>query len=292
METQFPILYWGSYLIFLGLLIFGKKYLGKYRIAGFVIVIIVMLTASFGPKDVVSETYNLLLWLLIPTFIVALNEGGHIIGMLMQGLKIESFLILPFFGQVKLAPQKLTNRAYFLGVWMGPAMSLPMLALGYLWPTSEFAKGVALLGALIGAFNAFPVFQLDGGHMIARLLDKRVSKDVSLLIQTVASTIFLGAMIKFGVATIFIVLLGLPVVLMILALLSDLKSFKWKYDFNEEAQVEENIGSGIVMIKKKLPLGFAFLWIGLTAILLLGFYDLGGFTEIGPALENFVNSMK
>lgn len=288
---EFPLLFWGLYSLLLLAFMFGKQKLGKMRIPAIIILIAGLLVAQYG-GNVVIMTYYMLLSFIVPIIIVALHEGGHVIGALIQNIKIESVLVLPFFGQVKLAPQTITNKKHFWMVWMGPAMSLPMLAMGYIWPNSDFAISIAIFGAIVGVFNSVPIMQLDGGHLLARMLDRRVTEYGSLVIQLIFSIIFLIVAWATGVAFVFIVLLGLPVAFFLIPVLKGKKKPIFLAKEEQENTEEESMGREIVMIKEKLHWSYAIVWLGVIGILLLGFFDLGGYDKLLVSLTTFIESLK
>ncbi|OGC58230.1 hypothetical protein A2976_03950 [candidate division WWE3 bacterium RIFCSPLOWO2_01_FULL_41_9] len=112
-----------------------------------------------------------------------------------QGLKIERIIATPFFGAVKVHPNRLNTKKQFCLTIAGPASAIPVLALSWVWPDFTPLKFTALLGAIMGVFNILPIIFLDGGKILLTLLEHRLNETEAVftgLVFTLLSVVILA----------------------------------------------------------------------------------------------------
>ena len=145
---------------------------------------------------------------------ILLHEFGHSLTSNALGLPVRSITLFLFGGLASLSGEPERPRDEFLIGAAGPLVSILLgglfLGMGFLVPAepalAEVARSIFLwlgtINLILAAFNLFPGFPLDGGHLLRAVLWSSTKDfDRSTRIASAAGALFALALIGVGVLT-------------------------------------------------------------------------------------------
>ena len=132
--------------------------------------------------------------------VLIFHEYGHVRAMKKFGIPTKGFYLIPFFGGVAVGDKARTQWEALYISMMGPVYGLVMTAafyVAFLVTGSHFCGLVTSVSALLNLVNLFPVYPLDGGHVVKALVFSRRNRIALALLLTI-SAICLFAAWSFG----------------------------------------------------------------------------------------------
>ncbi|VAW81152.1 Zn-dependent protease [hydrothermal vent metagenome] len=183
--------------------------------------------------------------------VIMFHEYGHVQAMKKFGIPTKGFYLIPFVGGVAIGDKAKSEWQELYISMMGPVYGLLMTVtffVAYLMSGNNFVGLVASISALINVFNLFPIYPLDGGHVVKSMVFSG-KKYWGILFLLLGSALGFVISLKFGLYFIcFFIVLG------VLDLL-----FSWK-----ELHHEEKISMD------KYGIMFSFIWYIATVITFIG----------------------
>ncbi len=216
------------------------------------------------------------------TIIVAIHELGHVAGARLQGIKVTKFLVMPFFGAIRVDETNMTLEKHFWVVWAGPATSIPLVLATLMFYTSPILRFIALVELAVSILNCLPILVLDGSKMLGDLLAGRVTKGTFATIiagTTIGSIVILGLL---GVNIIDLVFLAWPIIAAVFWAI-------WQQLREKDKPTQEAYSGDDELFSlyqgNRLSIYYAGAWLGLVAFSAWGFYYLGGMQEVTANLN-------
>ena len=122
--------------------------------------------------------------------VLIFHEYGHVRAMKKFGIPTKGFYLIPFFGGVAVGDKARTQWESLYISMMGPVYGLVMTAafyVAFLITGSHFCGLVTSISALLNLVNLFPVYPLDGGHVVKALVFSRRNRIALILLLTVSA---------------------------------------------------------------------------------------------------------
>ena len=110
---------------------------------------------------------------------IAVHELGHAAALMYFGARIRKVSIRIYGAKIDYSGI-LGSRERAISLAAGPAAGAIYSAAAYMMPGS-FGKLSAMAGAVMTVFNALPILPLDGGQILACIVDRSKAKKVSAL---------------------------------------------------------------------------------------------------------------
>jgi len=186
--------------------------------SSFLIILAIFSLFSFYNGGVAAAAQTLLLFLMLFGSVL-LHELGHALVAEKNGITTKNITLYPFGGiaYINNLPDD-ENIEIYVAI-AGPvvnfiitAISIPLIILGV-----PLAFELAFINIVMGVFNLFPAFPMDGGRILRALLSKKIGRrkatEKSLLVSNVSAVLFFAM----GVYTGWISLIVVSVFLLIAA---------------------------------------------------------------------------
>ena len=122
--------------------------------------------------------------------VLMFHEYGHVRAMKKFGIPTKGFYLIPFLGGVAVGDKARTQWESLYISMMGPVYGLAMTAafyVAFLITGSHFCGLVTSISALLNLVNLFPVYPLDGGHVIKALVFSRRNRVALTLLLTISA---------------------------------------------------------------------------------------------------------
>jgi putative peptide zinc metalloprotease protein len=132
--------------------------------------------------------------------VLMFHEFGHVRAMKKFGIPTKGFYLIPFFGGIAVGDKARTQWESLYISMMGPVYGLLMTAgfyVTFLITGSHFCGLVTSISALLNLVNLFPVYPLDGGHVVKALVFSRRNQ-LALISLLAVSALCLFATWSFG----------------------------------------------------------------------------------------------
>ena len=133
-----------------------------------------------------------------------IHECAHILMGLLLGLKIQSLSIMPFGFNINFkdnAEIKKHNCKKILIAAAGPMLNFLIAVILIFVKQTPTIQNIIYLNILIGGFNLFPIYPLDGGRILKTILkikklkaeevSYKISKTVVIIITAISSVLIL-----------------------------------------------------------------------------------------------------
>lgn len=166
--------------------------------------------------------------LLVFTYVImTLHEAAHLVSALCIGLKAESITLAPFGVQLKLKNKIVNSLAEEIILYSsGPLMNGIMAAMGLIIKNDEIYK----LNMSLFIVNLIPVYPLDGGMIIKRVLSYRVGSEYAETIIKTISVLVIITIAAFTAATWYFGEFNMSLIIMTLFLIGNILTSSEKYD--------------------------------------------------------------
>jgi putative peptide zinc metalloprotease protein len=142
--------------------------------------------------------------------VLVFHEYGHVRAMKKFGIPTKGFYLIPFMGGVAVGDKARTQWEELYISMMGPVFGLAMTAVFYvifLVTGSHFCGLITATSALLNLVNLFPVYPLDGGHVVkAMVLSRRNHLALILLFTVSAICLYVAWVFGFYFLMFFIVI--------------------------------------------------------------------------------------
>ncbi|MET0356313.1 MAG: site-2 protease family protein [Cellvibrio sp.] len=125
--------------------------------------------------------------------VLIFHEYGHVRAMKKFGIPTKGFYLIPFLGGVAVGDKARTQWEALYISMMGPVYGLIMTAVFYvafLITGSHFCGLVTSISALLNLINLFPVYPLDGGHVVKALVFSRRNRFALFLLLGISALCF------------------------------------------------------------------------------------------------------
>ena len=171
-----------------------------------------MKTKLFGPVFVLFVVYLFLFssskMFFVYAIAVLIHEIAHYYTAKRLGYKLSNFYIMPYGVCLNYNECLFNPKDEFLIAFSGPIINLVMcvccLALWWVFPsTYYFLDYFCFCNLILGAFNLFPCFPLDGGRMFALMLSKKMDNEKAYKITVFLNYIFSLVLIILFVSSFF-----------------------------------------------------------------------------------------
>lgn len=143
--------------------------------------------------------------------VLIFHEYGHVRAMKKFGIPTKGFYLIPFFGGVALGDKARTQWEELYISMMGPVYGLVMTVVFYiifLVTGSHFCGLVTATSALLNLINLFPVYPLDGGHVVKALVFSRRNQLALVFLFAVSATCAYAAWIFGFYFLLFFIVIG------------------------------------------------------------------------------------
>lgn len=143
--------------------------------------------------------------------VLVFHEYGHVRAMKKFGIPTKGFYLIPFFGGVAVGDKARTQWESLYISMMGPVYGLVMTAIFYiifLVTGSHFCGLVTATSALLNLVNLFPVYPLDGGHVVKALVFSRRNQLALILLLTVTAVCLYAAWVFGFYFLLFFIVIG------------------------------------------------------------------------------------
>lgn len=143
--------------------------------------------------------------------VLVFHEYGHVRAMKKFGIPTKGFYLIPFLGGVAVGDKARTQWEELYISMMGPVFGLAMTAVFYvifLVTGSHFCGLVTATSALLNLVNLFPVYPLDGGHVIKALVFSRRNQLALILLLTVSALCLYAAWVFGFYFIMFFIVIG------------------------------------------------------------------------------------
>ncbi|QDL91600.1 hypothetical protein FDP22_07245 [Paroceanicella profunda] len=150
---------------------------------------------------------------------ILVHEFGHVAAFRVAGHTDARLRLIPLLGGVAISdrlPSSQAKDAYIS--LMGPGICLALLALGHLaellltpvWPAGgHYAYLFTMLTAALNFFNLLPIWPLDGGHVLRRVVYSFAPKAAHNMTLAMSALAGLGLALTGHIFLIFILVIGL-----------------------------------------------------------------------------------
>ncbi|RYY76028.1 MAG: site-2 protease family protein [Gammaproteobacteria bacterium] len=122
--------------------------------------------------------------------VLMFHEYGHVRAMKKFGIPTKGFYLIPFLGGVAVGDKARTQWESLYISMMGPVYGLVMTAgfyVAFLVTGSHFCGLVTSISALLNLVNLFPVYPLDGGHVVKALVFSRRNRIALVLLLSLSA---------------------------------------------------------------------------------------------------------
>lgn len=143
--------------------------------------------------------------------VLVFHEYGHVRAMKKFGIPTKGFYLIPFFGGVAVGDKARTQWESLYISMMGPVYGLVMTAIFYiifLVTGSHFCGLVTATSALLNLVNLFPVYPLDGGHVVKALVFSRRNQLALIFLLTITAVCLYAAWIFGFYFLLFFIVIG------------------------------------------------------------------------------------